>query len=107
MKVQGSARYYSNLLQGAIAMFTLSSLRSQVCDWLETIEVHDPKLAHLFCKLIPARCPFERNIKLGHQVLHIPPLCKLNPFYEQIVSLRFKCLCFLADECGEDVTIYC
>lgn len=24
-----------------------------------------------------------------------------------MVSLRFKCLCYLADECGEDVTKYC
>lgn len=88
-------------------MFTLISLRGKISDWLETIEVHDPKLAHLFCKLIPAQCPFERNIKLGDKILHIPPLCKINPFYEQIVSLRFKCLCFLADQCGEDITIYC
>jgi hypothetical protein len=89
-------------------MFKLSSLRSFIDRWLDAIEVHDPKLAHLVCKLIPTRCPFERNFKFcGHTVLHIPPLCKLNPFYEQIVSLRFKCLCFLADECGEDITIYC
>lgn len=86
----------------------INSLKNKVCQWLETVEVHDPKLAHLFCKLIPARCPFERNIKLfGRQILHIPPLCKLNPFYEQVVSIRFKCLCFLADRCGEDITIYC
>lgn len=85
----------------------INSLKNKVCNWLDTIEVRDPKLAHFFCKLIPARCPFERNIKIfGHQ-LHIPPMCKLNPFYEQIVSIRFKCLCFLADCCGEDITIYC
>lgn len=89
-------------------MLKLNSLRSKVCYWLETIEVHNPDFAHLLCKLIPARCPFERNFKFfGRTVLHIPPLCKLNPFYEQVVSLRFKCLCFLADECGEDITLYC
>ncbi|OKH57096.1 Mo-dependent nitrogenase C-terminal domain-containing protein [Scytonema sp. HK-05] len=33
----------------------------------------------------------------------IPPLRKLNPAYEQVVSLRFKALSYLADECGEDV----
>ena len=86
----------------------INSLKNRVCQWLDTIEVHDPKLARLFCKSIPARCPFERNIKFfGRQILHIPPLCKLNPFYEQVVSIRFKCLCFLADECGEDITLYC
>lgn len=86
----------------------INSLKNKISHSLETIEVRDPKLAHLFCKLIPAQCPFERNIKLfGRQILHIPPLCKLNPFYEQVVSIRFKCLCFLADRCGEDITIYC
>jgi len=73
--------------------------------WLEAIEIHDPKVARLLCKLIPAQCPFERNIKLfSHTVFHIPPLCKLNPLYEQVVSLRFRSLSYLADECGEDVT---
>lgn len=86
----------------------ISSLRDSIDRHLDAIDVHNPKLAHLVCKLIPARCPFERYIKLfGRQVLYIPPLCKLNPFYEQVVSLRFKCLCYLADVCGEDITAYC
>lgn len=89
-------------------MFAPIVLKNNICRWLETLEVRNPKFAHLFCQLIPARCPFERTIALfGRKLLHIPPLCKLNPFYEQIVYLRFKCLCFLADECGEDVTVYC
>lgn len=77
-------------------------------DWLDKLEIHDPKIAHFLCKMIPAQCPFERDIILiGREVLHIPPLCKLNPLYEQLVSLRFRCLCYLADECGEDVSSYC
>jgi hypothetical protein len=44
---------------------------------------------------------------LGRKLFHIPPLCKLNPLYEEVVSLRFRALCYLADECGEDVTPYC
>jgi hypothetical protein len=77
-------------------------------EWLEGIEIHDPKLAHFLCKTIPAQCPFERDIILfGRKLFHIPPMCKLNPFYEQVVGLRFKALCYLADECGEDVTAYC
>lgn len=89
-------------------MVKLIGLRSLVCQWLDAIEVHDPKLAQLLCKMIPARCPFERNLKLfGHNVFHIPPLCKLNPLYEQVVSLRLRCLSYLADECGEDITPYC
>ncbi|MBV8886422.1 MAG: Mo-dependent nitrogenase C-terminal domain-containing protein [Chroococcidiopsidaceae cyanobacterium CP_BM_RX_35] len=76
--------------------------------WLDTIEIHDPNVARLLCQMIPAQCPFEQDIKFFSRTLfHIPPLCKLNPFYEQVIGLRFKALCYLADECGIDVTIYC
>lgn len=79
-----------------------------VKDWLDELDVHDPRLAKFLCKLIPSQCPFERDVNLfGRKVLHIPPLCKLNPLYEQLVSLRFKALSYLADDCGEDVTPYC
>ena len=75
---------------------------------LDSIEVHNSKLAHFLCKLIPAQCPFERDVVVfGHKLLHIPPMCKLNPLYEEVVSLRFRALCYLADECGEDITAYC
>jgi hypothetical protein len=75
---------------------------------LDKIQVRDRKLAHRLCKMIPAQCPFERDVKLfGKTVLHIPPMCKLNPLYEEVVSLRFRALCYLADECGEDVSQYC
>ncbi|BCL39496.1 Mo-dependent nitrogenase C-terminal domain-containing protein [Nostoc sp. MS1] len=76
--------------------------------WLEEIEIQSPQLAHLLCKAIPAQCPFERDVKLfGRILFHIPPMCKLNPLYEEVVGLRFKALCYLADKCGEDVTAYC
>jgi hypothetical protein len=76
--------------------------------WMESRTINNPKLAHFLCQLIPAQCPFERDIKLfGRKLFHIPPMCKLNPLYEQVVGLRFKALCYLADECGEDVTAYC
>ena len=76
--------------------------------WLDRVEVGNPKLAHRLCKLIPAQCPFERDVKfLGRTLFHIPPLCKLNPLYEEVVGLRFRAICYLADECGEDVTPYC
>ena len=29
--------------------------------WLESIEIGDPQTARSLCKLIPARCPFERD----------------------------------------------
>ena len=79
-----------------------------VRQWLDGIEVRSSQLAHRLCQTIPAQCPFERDVKIfGHTLFHIPPMCKLNPLYEQVVALRFRALCYLADECGEDVTAYC
>ncbi|WGV26651.1 Mo-dependent nitrogenase C-terminal domain-containing protein [Halotia branconii] len=75
---------------------------------LDSIQVGDRQLAHRLCKLIPAQCPFERDVKLfGKTLFHIPPMCKLNPLYEEVVGLRFRAMCYLADECGEDVSQYC
>ncbi|XGV96086.1 MAG: Mo-dependent nitrogenase C-terminal domain-containing protein [Leptolyngbya sp. BL-A-14] len=79
-----------------------------VRDWLDKMDVQDPRIAHFLCKLIPAQCPFERDINLfGRTIAHIPPLCKLNPLYDQLVGLRFRALSYLADHCGEDVSSYC
>lgn len=76
--------------------------------WLEEVKVSDRHFAHAVCKLIPAQCPFERDFKLFGKVLfHIPPMCKLNPLYEEVVGLRFRALCYLADVCGEDISAYC
>jgi len=75
---------------------------------LDQIEIHNAKTAHFLCRFIPSQCPFERDIHcFGRVLLHIPPMCKLNPFYEQLVGLRFKALCYLADVCGEDIAAYC
>ena len=75
---------------------------------LDQIKIGDRQVARRICTYIPARCPFERTIKLfGWTVLRIPPLCKLNPFYEEFVGLRFRALCYLADECQEDISEFC
>lgn len=85
-----------------------STVLQPVRDWLDKLDVQDPRIAHLVCKLIPAQCPFERDINLfGRTIAHIPPLCKLNPLYDQLVSLRFRALTYLADACGEDISSYC
>lgn len=77
-------------------------------NWLNNLEVCDRKLAHKLCLTIPTQCPFAREIRLlGRTILRIPPLCKLNPLYDEIVALRFRAICYLADECGEDVSAYC
>lgn len=76
--------------------------------WLDSAKINSPKLARFLCKFIPSQCPFAREVKIRDRILFcIPPLCKLNPLYEQVVGIRFRALCYLADECGEDVTTYC
>ncbi|TAE59984.1 MAG: nitrogenase [Nostocales cyanobacterium] len=76
--------------------------------WLDEVEINNHKLAKMIAKLIPAQCPFERDIVIfGRKIAHIPPMCKLNPLYEQFVGLRFRALCYLVDECGEDIQSYC
>ncbi len=74
----------------------------------EIFEIRSAKMAHFFCRVIPSQCPFERDVRwFGQTLFHIPPMCKLNPFYQQLIELRFKALCYLADQCGEDITLYC
>jgi hypothetical protein len=81
---------------------------SPVRAWLDGLEINSPKLAHLLCQIIPSQCPFERDILLfGRKIAHIPPMCKLNPLYDETVYLRFRALSYLADRCGEDVSCYC
>ncbi|MEO1386692.1 MAG: Mo-dependent nitrogenase C-terminal domain-containing protein [Cyanobacteria bacterium J06634_6] len=76
-------------------------------EWLDQLSVEDPRLAKFVCKLVPSQCPFERDVKVfGHKIVHIPPMCKINPLYEQLVGLRFRALSYLADDVGEDVSAY-
>ncbi|MBD6620313.1 nitrogenase [Komarekiella sp. 'clone 1'] len=75
--------------------------------WLDGLDIQDPRVARFLCKMIPSQCPFERDVKLfGRKIVHIPPMCKINPLYEQLVGLRFRALSYLADECGEDISPY-
>lgn len=80
------------------------NLLQPVQNWLDSLEVNNRRLAHFIYKAIPGQCPFERDITLfGRTLAHIPPLCKLNPLYEQLVGLRFRSLCYLVDVCGESI----
>ena len=84
-----------------------ADLLHPIKEWLDEMDIHDPRLARFICKMVPPQCPFERDIELfGHKLVHIPPMCKLNPLYEQLVGLRFRSLSFLADDCQEDVSDY-
>lgn len=111
-----------NSISGDNSMFNASSLKPHhltgyylkqsllklVHPLFASINVEHRSTAHLICTLIPTQCPFEREICfLGHKLFHLPPLCKLNPTYEEMVALRFRALSYLADQCGEDVSQYC
>lgn len=86
--------------------FQLAPLRP-LRQWIDQIQTDNPQLARRICHLVPAQCPFARVIQFRQQVLlRIPPLCKLNPLYEELMNLRFRALCYLADECGEDISPY-
>lgn len=77
-------------------------------EWLDRVEINEENSARRIVKLIPSQCPFAREVRFGDRVIfRIPALCKLNPLYEQLIFLRFRALCFLADRCGEDITQYC
>ncbi|MEB3156555.1 MAG: Mo-dependent nitrogenase C-terminal domain-containing protein [Cyanobacteriota bacterium] len=66
--------------------------------WLEELDPVDPAVARFLVRLIPAQCPFERDVRLfGHKLVHIPPMCKINPLYEQLVGLRLRCLTTLEE----------
>jgi hypothetical protein len=75
---------------------------------LDALAIDSPAFARRICRLIPAQCPFAREIRMfDRTIANIPPLCKLNPLYENLIALRFRALCYLADECGEDISAYC
>lgn len=72
--------------------------KSQIQNWLNSIEIKNARVAKLICRLVPASCPFERDVKLfGRILFHIPPLCYLNPFYDEFIALRFRALVFLSE----------
>lgn len=67
-------------------------------NYLNQLDIRDPKIAKLICQLVPPSCPFERKIKLlGKTLLVIPPLCHFNPFYEELMFLRFRALTLLSE----------
>ncbi len=83
---------------------SIKQLFQPLQQWLDAVEVKDPEAARLLYKIIPGQCPFEREVALfGQTLFTIPPLCKLNPFYDQLVAVRFRAMCYLVDECGESL----
>ena len=75
-------------------------------NWLDDLDPGDVMISSFIVQLIPSQCPFERDIILfGRKLVHIPPMCKLNPLYEQLVALRFRCLGHLSVD--EQLRISC
>ena len=61
--------------------------------WLDDLDLRDERISSFIVQLIPSQCPFERDIILfGRKLVHVPAMCKINPLYEQLVALRFRCL---------------
>ena len=102
-----SIQHQSNQARFPFPSLKTINLLSIVRQWLNDLNIQDPVVAHKICAIIPTQCPFARDMKFfSYTILRIPPLCKLNPFYHELVTLRFRALCFLADECGEDISSY-
>ncbi|MGB3291516.1 MAG: Mo-dependent nitrogenase C-terminal domain-containing protein [Phormidesmis sp.] len=80
---------------------------SPIRQWLDRGQIRNAALADLIRRVVPTQCPFERDIYLFGLTVPVPPLCKLNPLYEEVVSLRMRSLCYLADECNKDIRCYC
>ncbi|PPT06913.1 hypothetical protein CKA32_006969 [Geitlerinema sp. FC II] len=93
-------RYFSTSRK---VMSQLVSFLIQPLDrWLASLDVENPGIARAIVRLIPARCPFERDVVwFGRSLFRIPPLCKLNPLYDRFVELRFRALCYLVDTVGD------
>ncbi len=108
-----SVKFAEQLLSNPASLFwpLLKDLRRGLLPlrrWLNSVEIQDAAIARFLCRTIPENCPFEQDIcLLGRFHLHIPPLCKLNPLYEEVVGLRYRALCYLAEECPEDLHHYC
>jgi hypothetical protein len=65
--------------------------------WFDHLSIANAFQAHLVCLLIPASCPFARKIQFrGRTLFQIPPLCKLNPLYDEFMGLRFRALTYLS-----------
>jgi Mo-dependent nitrogenase C-terminus len=78
-----------------MSTYFLQSIRQ----WIDRLPINNQRLASQVCELIPAQCPFERDLTIfGHHLIHIPPLCKLNPLYAELAALRWRALCYLADQ---------
>jgi hypothetical protein len=71
-------------------------------NWITCFPITDIQTAKMICRLIPASCPFERNVKLLGRKFHIPALCRLNPLYQELTILRFRAEIFLSADSNKN-----
>ena len=82
-------RIYNTFITGLLQ--PISHRLEVIASRHEVFEIRSAKMAHFFCRVIPSQCPFERDVRwFGRTLFHIPPMCKLNPFYQQLTILRTK-----------------
>lgn len=93
--------FIRNLMSQLSEFNPLARLRHK----LNAIEITDREMAQWICDHIPARCPFERRIYWFGHSFSIPPLCKLNPCYGELVALRLRAVTYLMNEI-EAVEVY-
>lgn len=66
-------------------------------NYLNSLDVSNKAIAQVICFLIPSACPFARTLQILNRKIVIPPLCKLNPVYDELMKLRFKALGVIHD----------
>jgi len=86
-------------------MVKLVGLLGAGLQWFDALELHDPKVAQLLCKLIPARCPLrEKSSSLTTLYFIFHPCASWTLSTSKWLAYASR-LSYLADECGEDVAI--
>jgi hypothetical protein len=49
-----------------------SDILHQMRDWLDGLEIHDPRVAKFLCKMIPSQYPCERDVSFfERKIVHI------------------------------------
>ena len=63
--------------------------------WLDSLDLGDEMIFSFVVQLFPSQCPFERDFifLVACWSLSFPPMCKIHPLFEQLVALRFRCIC--------------
>ena len=93
-----TTRFFSTLTEQSKPSKTFAiDIFSPLRQWLNRIEFSDRQFAEKICNLIPASCPFERDVSAFGYTYHIPALCKINPVFGEVVNLRFRALTYLSE----------